>query len=1204
MDEENNKNFENLEGLSWENFFEQVDKQFEEDDGKWNGSNEIVAFSGVATLPHDKAVCYGVCTVSQVPKLVKCEDCSLVVKMVGFGHHRKFRHRESRLLTRQAVKDPDDSSNSDSNDDCQGFLLSPPHHHLSVASTSESSIFEGHWRATHPLDPSSKVSTPPPKQTTGANKQQPAKANEPPRLYGVEKWNDLRLVLKRTPEKLSSAPQNAEINHQHNSKQNVQQQQNLDDVSTKKLRKPPTSRAIGSKRKRKKKTSRKPKESDDGEEANDEESPQSGGKVYQPPNDLQECDTFTDDHDDDSFVTIPAQLSTPSNDDSFVTIPTQLTPSTAANFWDPREAAGRPDVVKGTFKKTPLSNKLTSHSAPIKKTMLNLSVRQYQTTSCSASSMGGTNLESNKRDANLDKIAGPSILKRSGQLTSPQYHQPNIHRIEDKSGGAQQIYNKYSGINYKPLSSMEKEQPPQSQHLQHQFSKMQQQIQKQRGLTRDFDAISPRNRKPVAEEADPDSLQPSHSPSSDTSSSTSNIYMDAQESLTMTQSNDPTCHSNFVNKMPNAAVQSNEFSRSNQFIREGISNPQKSPAMFRLLRSPNSGNEGKTSLIKNNPNMQWKGTDSNSSGSPLSTPQQRKISNTSYSGRSYITPSGTRFVPVDPRGLVTMQKNSASNSITSSKSNSPIAAIPSTPISPAYINSPSRCEIINTNVDVRTSRENNQNSFVDDYEQQPCISSTPKTNINNVISSTTNRRQQQHFSTNQTILNNNSFFRKRQIVEEISPQALMTSTPNRYQRTPTSAMHNTKRFRPVIPQEGDHQQYAVIDPFSPDTAILQPPRVRTIYPQKQHPSISVSPIPGTSSIVDVQQPTSFQLPYQNQVVNQRIHPSSSQAHFASNTLQQQHPQFRQAFTSTIQQRQQLHYFRQQQPNLIMRSQLNRGINASNYFPKSLSSISGEFALEQQQHYSQRFQYDKQQFINSAAEDPQLNEYVIGSPPSEHFPERMAAGLYDQALTENPSGLNLMRRTDQQQQQLQPYTYTTPITSTPTIRRLPSISTGYNNSNPQHMQINNSHQQQQQQHFVSSNRFTSPIAHNIPAFLQPSVPISLEYNIQHHQQQHYHQRVATEFRPGMESAIDPHVIDPPPILEAEGRLSSMETISIPPPIYNNRQLGVVCSNETSSVTTNLPTLNKSHHSNEEDPGTRSSSASDLDLREIVNIPSSQ
>jgi len=50
--------FENLEGLCWENFFDQVDKQFneeEEGESKWNGggSNEIVAFSGVATLPHD-----------------------------------------------------------------------------------------------------------------------------------------------------------------------------------------------------------------------------------------------------------------------------------------------------------------------------------------------------------------------------------------------------------------------------------------------------------------------------------------------------------------------------------------------------------------------------------------------------------------------------------------------------------------------------------------------------------------------------------------------------------------------------------------------------------------------------------------------------------------------------------------------------------------------------------------------------------------------------------------------------------------------------------------------------------------------------------------------------------------------------------------------------------------------------------------------
>uniref|UniRef100_A0A915NX40 Uncharacterized protein n=1 Tax=Meloidogyne floridensis TaxID=298350 RepID=A0A915NX40_9BILA len=1246
--------FENLEGLCWENFFDQVDKQFneevdEEGESKWNGggSNEIVAFSGVATLPHDKAVCYGVCTVSQVPKLVKCEDCSLVVKMVGFGHHRKFRHRESRLfLARQSVKDAEDSSNSDSNDDCQGFLLSPPHHHLSVASTSEaSSIFEGHqWRTTHPLDPSSKAPSSSLKQTAGPNKQQQSsKTNEPPRLYGVEKWNDLRLVLKRTPEKAAS--QNAE--HQHNSIKNAVEQENVEDVSTKKLRKPPPSRAIGSKRKRKKKTNKRTKESDDDEEvANvEDESPQSAGKVYQPSNnDLQECDTFTDDAEhDDSFVTIPTQLTTPSNDDSFVTIPTQLTPSTAANFWDPREAAGRPDVVKGTFKKTPLSSKLTSsHSAPIRKTTLNLSVKQFQqATSFTSSNLIQTNMESNKRDTNLDKIAGPSILKRPGQLTSPpQYHhQQNIHKNEEKSvGSVQQIYNKYSGINYK---NPEQEQP-QNLNLQNQFSKMQQQIQKQRGLTRDFDAISPKsNRKTTPEEVDrPDSR---HSPSSDTSSSTSNIYMDSQESTTLTKTtNDSTCHSNFVNKLPNNVVQSNEFSCSTQFIHEAISNSQKPPTMFRLLgRTPTTGsNENKTTtiIVKNSPsnNAQWKGTDSNSSNSPISTPQQRKISSASFSGRShYISPSGTRFVPVDPRGLVSMQKNSASNSITSSKSNSPIAAIPSTPSPASYINSPPRCEIINPNVDIRTPRgETNQNIFGVDYEQQhQFISSTPKT-INNIISSSTittttaNRRQPQHFpSTNQT---NSNFFRKRQIVEEMTPQALMTSTPNRFhqqQRTPTSSIthSNIKRFRPVMAsQEGDHQQYACIDSFPSDTPILHPPRVRTLYPQKQqHSTISASPIPGTStSMVDIQQPTCYQISYQNQIVNQRIHPSSSQQHFTtSNTLGQQHPPsqpFRQAFTSTIQQqqRQQHHYLRQQQHNL--RTQLNRGINTSTYFPKSLSSLSGEFALEhQQQHYSQRHQ---QQFnINSPTEDPPFNEYIIGSPPpseqqQQHFPERIAtSGLYEQ--TENPSGMNIMRRADQQQQLLpSPYNYSTTPTSTPTtIRRLPVI-------NPQQqMQINH-----QQQHFIlpssSSNRFTSStnIAHNnnIPLFLQQQTNIPMDYNNlqQHaHQQLSYHQRATTmtEYRPGMEP-IDTHAIDPPPILEAEGRLSVMETISSSstsiPSVYNRQQqLSVVCSNESNtSATMNLATPNKNSN-NEEDAGTRSSSASDLDLREIVNnnnIPSSQ
>jgi len=72
--------------------------------------------------------------------------------------------------------------------------------------------------------------------------------------------------------------------------------------------------------------------------------------------------------------------------------------------------------------------------------------------------------------------------------------------------------------------------------------------------------------------------------------------------------------------------------------------------------------------------------------------------------------------------------------------------------------------------------------------------------------------------------------------------------------------------------------------------------------------------------------------------------------------------------------------------------------------------------------------------------------------------------------------------------------------------------------------------------------------------------------------------------------------------------SSSTTSIPSVYNRQQQLGVVCSNESniSSTSTNLATPNKNSN-NEEDAGTRSSSASDLDLREIVNnnnIPSSQ
>lgn len=47
------KDFEKLEGLSWENFFEQVDKLYVSSEDENDEKNEEAAFSGVATLPHD-----------------------------------------------------------------------------------------------------------------------------------------------------------------------------------------------------------------------------------------------------------------------------------------------------------------------------------------------------------------------------------------------------------------------------------------------------------------------------------------------------------------------------------------------------------------------------------------------------------------------------------------------------------------------------------------------------------------------------------------------------------------------------------------------------------------------------------------------------------------------------------------------------------------------------------------------------------------------------------------------------------------------------------------------------------------------------------------------------------------------------------------------------------------------------------------------
>ena len=72
-------------------------------------------------------------------------------------------------------------------------------------------------------------------------------------------------------------------------------------------------------------------------------------------------------------------------------------------------------------------------------------------------------------------------------MASPQHFQQHIHRTEEKST-VEQI-NKYYSNNvtssYKSQSPIDAEQPQsQNQLLQNQFSKMQQQMQKRRGLTR------------------------------------------------------------------------------------------------------------------------------------------------------------------------------------------------------------------------------------------------------------------------------------------------------------------------------------------------------------------------------------------------------------------------------------------------------------------------------------------------------------------------------------------------------------------------------------------------------------------------------------------------------------------------------------------------------------------------------------------------
>uniref|UniRef100_A0A915DC92 C2H2-type domain-containing protein n=1 Tax=Ditylenchus dipsaci TaxID=166011 RepID=A0A915DC92_9BILA len=115
------------QGISWEDFFDRVDQLNHTSTSGSVSPKRCVPTTCVATLPFKKACCYGSCPTQETEslKIVRCKYCELIVKVVGYGHHMRLRHGYK----------PPPSSASNSGDDCQDFLLSPPHIPM-VASTS------------------------------------------------------------------------------------------------------------------------------------------------------------------------------------------------------------------------------------------------------------------------------------------------------------------------------------------------------------------------------------------------------------------------------------------------------------------------------------------------------------------------------------------------------------------------------------------------------------------------------------------------------------------------------------------------------------------------------------------------------------------------------------------------------------------------------------------------------------------------------------------------------------------------------------------------------------------------------------------------------------------------------------------------------------------------------------------------------------
>ncbi|EFO22405.1 hypothetical protein LOAG_06084 [Loa loa] len=134
-----------------------------------------------AAMPSQKAVCYGFYPSIELESmlLINCKKCGLILKDVGYGHHMRSQHGYQ--------------MNSGSGDECQSFLLSPPHR--VVSPRLEMPILSPPYRRL-----STSIASP--KDSSGRNGSIISQATST--RYSVEQKDDLKLSLRVSRHEVSS----------------------------------------------------------------------------------------------------------------------------------------------------------------------------------------------------------------------------------------------------------------------------------------------------------------------------------------------------------------------------------------------------------------------------------------------------------------------------------------------------------------------------------------------------------------------------------------------------------------------------------------------------------------------------------------------------------------------------------------------------------------------------------------------------------------------------------------------------------------------------------------------------------------------------------------------------------------------------------------------------------------------------------------